>query len=224
MVELWKPFIIKTNADTEETETETEEEKEEIKRTTWIHRYYKVFNVSQCEGIKAPEPHERAVQADESIIYNALKNMAENTGVKVINTDRSMAWYNPAADTINLPPLKYLKENQSLSVMIHEMVHSTKNRLKRELTYAQEECVAEIGALLGSAELHIPYLASNGIQYLRSWSEGALELEKTVRMAMKALKFLGIGEKQPETETKTTEIKPEIKTKTEQKIEILELF
>ncbi|MBY0481404.1 MAG: ssDNA-binding domain-containing protein [Chitinophagaceae bacterium] len=121
-------------------------------------RYYKVFNVAQCENIPVgmiPESSLSTIsplrQCEE--IIDAIPNPP------AIQHQESKAYYSPVEDYINMPKLNnFNKSEEYYGVLFHELIHSTghKTRLNRkEVTgniefgtkdYSIEELTGEIGA------------------------------------------------------------------------------
>ena len=159
-----------------------DEETGEIKNIPFL-RYYNVFHIDQCEGLKAKhaEPLPQAVNPDqqaETIIANYLCT----SGVKLHHEQGDRAFYRPASDSITLPLLAQFRETaEYYSTAFHEMVHSTghKSRLDRlEKTaffgseaYSKEELVAEIGAaaLVNHAGLETAHSFRNNAAYVQNW-------------------------------------------------------
>lgn len=89
------------------------------------------------------------------------------------------AFYNPQADLIHLPDRGAFHSSAALyATWAHEALHSTghPSRLGRDLsgglgskTYAREELVAELGALLLGDRLEIGSDVSNHVAYLAEW-------------------------------------------------------
>lgn len=159
-----------------------DEETGEVKEIPFL-RYYNVFHIDQCEGLKArhAEPLPQTANADqkaESIICDYLKI----SGVKLNHEQGDRAFYRPSDDSITLPLLAQFKETaEYYSTAFHEMIHSTGhmsrlNRLEKTAffgteAYSKEELVAEIGA---SALVHIAGLETsasfrNNAGYIQNW-------------------------------------------------------
>ena len=121
-------------------------------------RYYNVFHIDQCEGLKARHAEHmsqtaNADQTAEAIIANYL----QTSGVRLHHQQGDRAFYRPSSDSITLPLLaQFCETAEYYSTAFHEMVHSTghKSRLDRlkktaffgSEAYSKEELVAEIGA------------------------------------------------------------------------------
>ncbi|CCW08357.1 MULTISPECIES: ArdC-like ssDNA-binding domain-containing protein [Bacillus] len=96
-------------------------------------RYYKVFNINQCEGIESKRKEE------ETFEHNLIEE-AENIVKGYINSP-SLSWnsgrafYQPIMDHVNVPTMKdFTKVEEYYSTLFHEFIHSTghSNRLHRD--------------------------------------------------------------------------------------------
>ena len=162
-------------------ETKDEETGEEKKVP--LLRYYNVFHLDDCEGIKpkhlAPLPDSvEADEAAESIIAEYVKREV----VTLEHQEGDRAYYQPATDKIVLPMMKQFKETaEYYGTAFHEMVHSTghEKRLARlngtaffgSEDYSKEELVAEIGsaALVSIAGLETEKSFKNNAAYIQNW-------------------------------------------------------
>jgi len=170
MVTFWK-FIEVKNEDAEE---------EGAVKTIPLLRYYRVFNIKDCEGIESKrkietfdhDPIERAEEIKEG--YRDCPPIIFAPG---------SAFYHPADDIISIPEIKdFAKAEEFYSTLFHEMVHSTghKKRLGRNGVtklsafgsheYSKEELVAEIGAamLCGLAGIE-QVTIDNSAAYIQNW-------------------------------------------------------
>ena len=145
-----------------------------------ILRYYTVFNVAQCEGIKAPEPPARTfspIEGAERIIASLPETHAR------ILHGIAGASYAPAPDEVRLPSREAFRTDEEYyGTLFHELTHSTghESRLGRRgiadrarfasHEYSEEELVAEMGAaFLGHVAGILPVTLENSAAYLRSW-------------------------------------------------------
>ncbi len=128
-------------------------------------RYYHVFNVAQCDGLKiASEPVETFVNTfvkpDEIVAHMPQR--------PVIKYGMARAFYSPREDYVGLPVKERFEQAEGYyATLFHELVHATghASRLNRAtLTdqagfgsnpYCKEELIAEMGAafLCGHAEV-----------------------------------------------------------------------
>ena len=162
---------------------ETEDEETGEKKEIPFLRYYNVFHIEQCEGLKPKhtKPLPQTIDADqkaEDIICGYLKT----SGVKLNHEQGDRAFYSPAADSITLPLLAQFKETaEYYSTAFHELIHSTGhmsrlNRLEKTAffgteAYSKEELIAEIGAsaLVNHAGLETANSFRNNTAYVQNW-------------------------------------------------------
>ena len=163
----------------------TKEERENdsgemVTKTFPLLRYYRVFNVEQCDGLKLkavtvvehdPIPEAEAVVA----------GMPNPPSIDHKGGDK--AFYSPTMDSISLPAkCSFGKVEEYYSTKFHEMGHSTghKSRNNRkgvcqishfgDDNYSQEELVAEFCAAFLCAETGIiPATLENSAAYIKSW-------------------------------------------------------
>jgi antirestriction protein ArdC len=122
-----------------------------------VLRYYRVFNISQCEGI-SPAKLLPADLINEPILFceDIVRGMPQCPPIQQVE---DAAYYHPVHDYVNMPPMKnFLHSEAYYSTLFHELIHSTghTSRLNRkELMqlkpfnsemYSFEELVAEVGA------------------------------------------------------------------------------
>lgn len=146
-------------------------------------RYYNVFHIDDCEGIKPrhsnkeadPEPFDTIAHADE-----ALHGYICRSGVRLEYNQQDRAYYRPATDAISLPLISQFKDVSGYyETAFHEAVHSTghKSRLNRlsvggtHEDYSKEELVAEIGAcsILNVLQIETDKSFRNNAAYIQSW-------------------------------------------------------
>ena len=82
---------------------EKDPETEEVKQIPFL-RYFNVFHIDQCEGLKAkytqelPETSANADETAEAIIADYI----QRSGVKLVHEQGDRAFYRPSTDSINL--------------------------------------------------------------------------------------------------------------------------
>jgi antirestriction protein ArdC len=178
-------------------------------------RYYSVFNLEQCEGIKSPEPAMviSPIEQCESIV----RSMPNPPGF----ARDSQACYRPSIDTVGMPAISAFHSSEEYySTLFHELTHSTghPSRIARDgimnhnpfgsEDYSKEELVAEMGAamLCGVAGIESRTL-ENSASYLQSWinklkSDSRL-IVSTASQAQKAADYiLARAATESEAETK----------------------
>lgn len=152
----------------------------------FIHKIYTVFNARQIEGIPPHAPKERApfeaIQAGERILASS--------GAKISHDQADRCFYNPASDSIHLPPKEAFNDAPGYyGTALHELSHWTghPSRLNRSTlnesyrfgdpAYAREELRAELSSLFLAAETGIPHDPASHAAYVGSWIE-ALKKDK----------------------------------------------
>jgi antirestriction protein ArdC len=145
-------------------------------------RYYRVFNVLQCDELDKHLPEE--VQLNDFNPIDECQKLIdgycnENGGPKTAVEGRAV--YYPTKDVIGMPkPTAFESEEAYYSVYFHEMAHSTghSNRLDRDMgggfgtdPYCREELVAEISAafLCGVTGIDNQQVIENSASYIDNW-------------------------------------------------------
>jgi antirestriction protein ArdC len=185
------------------------------KREIPLLRYYHVFNLAQCEGIKnghptAPNGAEPVASKPEDIVSNMPQRPAIKDGF-------TRAFYSLREDYVGMPARERFSRNEEFySTLYHELVHSSghESRLNRSsLTegagfgsdpYCKEELIAEIGAafLCGQAEI-AERTIDNSAAYVAEWLKRIKDDKKLIvqaaAQAQRAADFI-IGRKFEESE------------------------
>jgi len=143
-------------------------------------RYYKVFNVEQCEGVESPKLENRdnnPIEQCENVV-NGYEDCPE------IKPDLSRAYYSPGDDIIGIPPLnQFNSSSEYYSTLFHELSHSTghENRLGRDtvisnhsfgsIDYSKEELIAEMGSsfLCNITGIDNAAVTKNNAGYIQGW-------------------------------------------------------
>jgi antirestriction protein ArdC len=146
-------------------------------RKSILLRYYTVFNLEQCEGIRAPEPAPVINPIEKC--ENIVRSMPNPPGFE----QDSRACYRPSIDEVGMPARSaFHSAAEFYSTFFHELTHSTghPSRVGREgimnhnpfgsENYSKEELVAEMGAamLCGVAGIESQTL-DNSAAYLQAW-------------------------------------------------------
>ena len=187
---------------------ETEDKETGETKTVPLLKYYSVFHISQCEGMKPRfatfhsdlQPDKKA----ESIIDNYVKS----SGVTLKRIQSDKAYYSPSTDTIVVPEIsQYTDVAEFYSTVFHESVHSTGHhtRLNRitdvarygSESYSKEELIAELGAsyLVNTAGIETASSFQNSAAYVNGWLSvlrddkrfiisAASQAEKAVRLVL----------------------------------------
>jgi len=178
-VVFWKIDDVKQS-----TEGLDNEKSDEKTRRRFLLRFYRVWNVQQCElpqGVldKLPkiETHEHdPIEAAERIIAD-MPNRPE------IQYTGSKAFYSSITDRITLPPRELFESVEEFyATLDHDLIHAcgSPKRLNREsiieaapfgsAAYSLEELVAELGAAYLCAEARISNaVIANQAAYVAGW-------------------------------------------------------
>lgn len=153
-----------------------------------ILRYFRVFNLEQCENVRMPRGRAELVSTTAELgeperIAAAEAIIGAYPGPR-IEHGGGRAYYSPATDTVTVPDLNRFESAHSYyATMFHELGHSTghASRLDRfgdkwaehkfgSPTYAREELVAEMTAAYLCGETGIlPSTLEQTAAYLDSW-------------------------------------------------------
>jgi len=168
-------------------------------------RYYTVFNLSQTEGIKSPDPVTNTDFQPIAIAQSVIDGMPNPPSIR---HGGNRAFYRPRTDEIVLPlPGAFDSEEYYYSVAFHELVHATghPSRLNRKsiaklspfasTDYSKEELVAEMGAAFLCAHTGIEQKTlDNSAAYIQGWLESLRNDKRLVvsaaAQAQKAADFI----------------------------------
>lgn len=197
----------------EKKETQEDGTEKIVKSSRPILKYYYVFEVSQCRGIKRKYPNiEPEIKDNVNPIEAAeevIKDYYNREGIKLNICTSNKACYRPTKDEVVCPLMgQFDNEAEYYSTLFHETTHSTgiETRLNRfkidDVTtfgneeYSKEELVAELGAAYCLARLGIEndFTVKNSAAYLQNWLE-ALRNDKHLFVcacsrAEEAVKFI----------------------------------
>lgn len=154
-------------------------------------KYYNVFHIDDCEGVKSKcKPGEKVeVPSEVESIAEADAVIAayveREAGFKFYNDKPSNeAYYAPAGDYVKVPmKSQYTAISEYYSTTFHELVHSTmkESRCNRKSEnanshfgnheYSREELVAEIGSamLCSRMNINVEKTFKNSVAYIQSW-------------------------------------------------------
>lgn len=185
-----------------EINTQGEEVKVRHERQFPLCRYYKVFNISQCDGLdhllEGDNDNERIMSCDEIIRRNCP-----------VVTNGEPA-YSPVRDEIHMPEISLFDSSEAYySTFFHELTHWSghSSRLNRKgitetarfgsEVYSREELAAEMGSAFLSAMCRIDTgeVQENTAAYISGWlshikNSSAKDLIGAASDAQKAADFL----------------------------------
>ena len=143
-------------------------------------KYYNVFNLDQCDGIKDPTILNKPL--DFNPINEAEKLVNLYIGKPSLQHCENQAYYSPMVDIVNMPKKENFESVESYyATLFHEYGHSTghANRLNRpevmESThfgsndYSKEELVAEMASAFLCAIAGIGNTLENSTAYIKGW-------------------------------------------------------
>lgn len=209
IVVFWKPLeVTKENDDGSST-----------KEMIPILKYYNVFHIDQCEGVKPRFAQEDFRPVNPITEAEAvLSGYSERSGCSIRNERQDRAFYRPSTDCIVLPMREQFPQiAEYYSTAFHEATHSTghTSRLNRLNTsaffgsedYSKEELIAEMGSAILMNELGIetPDTFRNSAAYIQGWLK-ALEddsrlIVSAAGKAEKAVRLILNLEDEPATPT-----------------------
>ena len=190
--------------------TETDKNGEEVTKKIPFLRYYRVFHISQIEGVE-PLDASIAIEHEPIEVAEKIKNdYAEREGIEIREVAGDKAFYSVACDHIVLPLMEQFKDiNEYYSTLFHEMTHSSgaKHRLGRfnvdakiaafgSPEYSVEELIAECGSafLMNHCGIETDKTFNNSVSYIQGWiaalSDNKRMIVTAASRAEKACKFI----------------------------------
>ncbi len=186
-----KPLDDENDIDNEETkQTDNADENVGI-WVSWknpILKYYRVFHIDDCEGIKP----RYAAKSNEVMNYtprieedaeNVAKAYCQRYHISLCIQKSDQAFYRPSTDMVVVPLREQFSDTTEFySTLYHELIHSTghETRLSRfkggvhnaGAEHSREELIAEIGSAACLAKLGINSKATdeNSAAYLKAWA------------------------------------------------------
>lgn len=158
-------------------------------------KYYHVFHIDQCTGIKEKHPNATTtwnndpIEGAEKVIDTYFSR--EACTLDVCQSDR--AFYSPSVDTVVVPArAQYEVTEEYYSTLFHEMTHSTGhetrlNRLTKNAAfgsedYSKEELVAEMGSamLVAQVGINCEKAFRNSVAYLQGWLKALKDDNKLI--------------------------------------------
>jgi len=168
-----------------------------IEKKSVLCRYYTVFNVDQCEGIRVQPAQPVEDQPDTQPIEACEQVVAGWLGKPTIRLGGDCASYHKVLDWVHMPDKTCFDSGEEYySTLFHELTHSTGHptRLNRSTlmdferfgdhNYSREELVAEMGAAFLAGYCGIENRTiNNSAAYLASWLEALKNDHRMVLIA-----------------------------------------
>ncbi|MFB0875930.1 MULTISPECIES: ArdC family protein [unclassified Sphingobium] len=177
---------------TDATDARASREGGDPKAVPFLKRFT-VFNVAQCEGLRAGLASDPAPLPEREIVPVAEEVIAAS-GVD-FRISGTRAFYVPFLDFVQVPPQPaFFEQVNYYRTCLHELTHATGHakRLNRDLTngfgskdYAREELVAEMGSAFLCAALGITPTVRHA-DYIGSWLEVLREDNRAIFRAASA--------------------------------------
>ena len=181
IVVFWKPLPV--NLQRPASSQEKTKDGKEVTKIVPLLKYYHVFHIDQCDGVKPRFTEEDLKPIDPIAEAEAvLADYSARAHVPIIHEKGDRAYYSPARDEIHLPLRdQFVRAAEYYSTAFHESVHSTGhekrlNRLSKNAhfgseDYSKEELVAEVGAAILMNEVGIETKGSfrNSVGYIQNW-------------------------------------------------------
>lgn len=175
-----------------------DENGEEVNKRRPMLRYYRVFNVEQCEGIPAEKipAWGQGAALDFNPIKEAEKIVDGMPQKPIIKHEGQRAFYNVRSDGITMPPKELFHSvPEYYGTLFHELGHATgaEARLNRfnasdpvnfgDADYSKEELVAEMSSafLCGASQLELTL--DNSAAYIQGWLKKLKEDHRLVVLA-----------------------------------------
>ncbi len=187
----------------QEGQTDAQEDTDTEKKRGFL-RYYKVFNIGQCENI----PERFIPQSRDTNDIPSCESVIEGMANKPkIQHKGSKAYYLIDKDCIVMPKkASFASDAAYYSTLFHELIHSTGSakRLSREgitemsefgdAKYSLEELVAEIGTCYLQSHTGIVTEFDNSVAYMQGWLDVLKNDKRLVlaaaREAQKAVDYI----------------------------------
>jgi len=161
------------------TKTEENGHGEEAEKSYFFMKTYTVFNIDQVRGdhLDRIRCGHGIPNADPIVTYEEADRAIEATKAD-IRFGGNRAFYNRAADFIQVPLREQFTAPEYYETIFHELCHWTEhpsrlnwNRAESENTYAMGELIAEIGSCYMATELGLPNAETlpNHASYVRHW-------------------------------------------------------
>lgn len=165
-----------------------------VKKTVPLLRYYLVWNLTQVEGVEAPD--DSITEYTPPSIDEAERIIEGYKDGPKVSENGTSASYRPGTDSVTVPPRESFDTIDNFyATLFHELTHSTgsPDRLNRHTakdqfvfashSYGREELIAEMGSAFLAAEAGIENTQALSADYIGSWIEKIKEDPRAVVVA-----------------------------------------
>lgn len=148
-----------------------------------VLRYYRVFNVDQCEGVEYPE--QQVVEEREFTPIESAESIVKGfPQPPTLEHDAyPRACYKPLDDKVHMPNPEFFESDEAYyATLLHELAHATghSSRLDRKIDtnpqpfgspdYSKEELVAEMASAYACSAAELPpVMLDQSAAYINSW-------------------------------------------------------
>ncbi len=174
---------------------DTDDAGKKVQKSIPLLRYFRVYNVEQCEGIEVPATD--GTELDFNLLDAAEAIVSKYETCPEINHGGNRASYNTVSDQVSMPDKERFDSVETYyATLFHELIHSTghSTRLKRfgsednsifeQSSYSKEELIAELGAAFLGAESGIGEdTIENSAAYVKSWLKRLQDDQKLIVLA-----------------------------------------
>jgi len=162
---------------------ETNDEGKHEEKSRFVLRYYRVFNIEQCNLPAEEVPQEDPPAQTFDPIPKAQSVVEAMPNAPELTHQSQRACYSPLLDQVNMPrPESFDTPENYYSTLFHELTHSTghESRLNRKgitgpvrfgsHSYSKEELIAEMGSAFLSGHCGIEdRILDNSAAYINGW-------------------------------------------------------
>ena len=158
---------------------------ETVKKSIPILKYYRVFHISQVDGVKPLEVGAGIEHEPIEIAENIKRGFMEREGIDIHEVAGDRAFYSVACDHIVMPLMEQFRDvTEYYATLFHECCHSVgaKHRLGRfdmdakisafgSPEYSKEELIAECGSamLMSHCGIETENTFRNSAAYIQGW-------------------------------------------------------
>lgn len=157
---------------------------ETVKKSVPILKYYRVFHISQVDGVK-PLTSKSVEHEPIEVAEKVKREFMERENIQIHEVEGDRAFYSVACDHIVMPLMEQFPDvNEYYSTLWHEASHATgaKHRLGRfdmdakiaafgSIDYSKEELIAELSSafLMSHCGIETNSTFRNSAAYIQGW-------------------------------------------------------
>ena len=149
-------------------------------KSTFILRYFNVFNISQTTL------YDSNVTLSSNLLYEDINKFIDYVSENIcpVHIDSSeIPCYNKTNHIINMPSRdKFIQgDDEFYSTLFHEIIHSTHSLSNRKTSdYALEELIAEMGSSMICQKFGVLQKMDNSVSYIQHWLSYLKDNKKSI--------------------------------------------